>query len=426
MARNIALLMSGQFVSALLGLAYLAVSARAVGPEGLGLLAIALTYLRIINRLFRLEPWQAAIRFGIKALEEGNAGGFKQIIKFSILVDAASGVLACIGVLGAAYLVAPMLKAPQQVSDFLLLLAATALLDFRSTGIAILRIFDRFDLLAKVDVAIAAARLVLGGLAYAAGLGLWGFLLIAVLEGFANGLLPFAIGRAQLRKRNYSRIMAEPLTGLRTENSGILRLLWNSNFNLMIRQTAQRLDVIILSVLVDVREVGYYNVARRLAEAAMKISRPLMQVIFPEFARLWSTNKIRQLRRLVVGGTLSICLVGLFVLFPIALVIPDILTSLVGEEFVGASQCVSVQLGAVVIFMSGTVVSSGLMSMGRDAEVVWITLAGSAVFLLVLAPLVLGMGIVGASVAHVLFNSIMTIGFYAIFARSLKRVEGRP
>jgi O-antigen/teichoic acid export membrane protein len=251
-------------------------------------------------------------------------------------------------------------------------------------------------------------------------------LYIALFETVANGLLPFTIAQSQLRKRGHRGVLTESLSGLRSENPGILRYLWNSNLNVMIRQTAQRLDIVILAMLVDVREVGYYHVARRLAEAAMKLSRPLMQVIFPEFSRLWSANNLVALRRLVLGGTAMILIVGFGLLVPIALAMPEILVAFLGPEFVNASNVVAVQAGAVIVYMSGALCQSALMSIGCDRQVVRVTLAGSVLFLASLAPLVLATGIVGASIAHVLFNLVLAAGFYRIFRQTLggRRTQG--
>jgi O-antigen/teichoic acid export membrane protein len=419
-AKNIGWGLSGQAGGALLGIAYLAIAARAVGAEGLGLIAIAVAYMRIMNRLFRLEPWQTAIRYGIGPLEAGETGRFKQVIKFSILVDALSGVTASVAIVGVAWYIAPLLGAPPTASEFLAILALAALFEFRSTGIAVLRMFDRFDLLAKADVAVAATRLALAALAFAFGYGLWAFLFITLFEAVANALLPLVIAQRQLRQRGYRGILRESLVGFRTSNPAVLRYLWNSNLNVMIRQTAQRLDVVILSLIVGVREVGYYHVARRLGDAAMKLSRPLMQAIFPEFARLWSSGNQAVLQRLVLRSTTIIGLVGLCLLIPIAVAMPGILVTFLGPDFGNASNVVVVQFGAMVIYMSGAVFQSALMSIGCDRQVIRVTLAGSVIFLLSLAPLVLATGIVGASIAHVLFNSIMTLGFYRMFRQVVR------
>ena len=426
-AKNFGWGLSGEAGGTLFGIAYLAVAARAIGAEGLGLIAIAVAYMRIMNRLFRLEPWQTAIRYGIGPLEAGETARFKQVIKFSILVDALSGITASVAIVGVAWYVAPLLGAQRMVSEFLAILAVATLVEFRSTGIAILRMFDRFDLLAKADVAVAAARLLLAILAYAFGLGLWAFLLITLFEAVANALLPLAIARTQLRRRGYAGILRESLAGFRSDNPAILRYLWNSNLNVMIRQTAQRLDVVILSLLVGVREVGYYHVARRLGDAAMKLSRPLMQAIFPEFARLWTSENRALLKKLVLRGSTVIGLVGFGLIVPIAVLMPGILVTFLGPDFGNASSVVVVQFGAMVIYMSGAVFQSALMSIGCDRQVVRVTLAGSVIFLLSLAPLVLATGIVGASIAHVLFNSVMTLGFYRIFRQVLlERDAERP
>src|SRR3546814_15283587 len=55
---NIAHLMSGNLASGLISLAAIALTARALGPASYGILALAIAYVRVVERLVTFQSWQ--------------------------------------------------------------------------------------------------------------------------------------------------------------------------------------------------------------------------------------------------------------------------------------------------------------------------------------------------------------------------------
>ena len=64
-----------------------------MGPEQLGLLALIEAYTRVVDRLIRLEPWQALIKYGADALE-GDRREIKRLRTTVIQIDLVTGGLA--------------------------------------------------------------------------------------------------------------------------------------------------------------------------------------------------------------------------------------------------------------------------------------------------------------------------------------------
>lgn len=426
-ARNAGWSLSAEVIGAGLGIVSLAVAAHALGAAGLGVLALVQAYSRIVDRLCRLEPWQAVIKNGVAALDSGDTNRLERLIKFSILVDMGGSLLSGLVTLLLALFAASVLNLPEGGASYLATLAFGLFFTLRPTGLAVLRIYNRFDLLAKLDVTVAVGRLVLSLAAFAAGAGLWGFVLIALAESLANGFVPILLAARQLRLRGHGGAFRRPVAGVLAENPGLLRLLWNSNFNVILRQTAQRMDIVILSLLVGPVQIGFFHVARRVSDVSLKFSRPLIQAIFPELSRLWAAGQIAEFLRVVRLASGIVALPCVVLLVPAALLMPDLLSLALGPDFRDASQIVTVQMIAVFIYMSSSVLNAALLSMGRDRELVRVTMTGSAIFLLSVAPLVMMLGTVGASAAHVLFNTILAAGFLRQMLSTLRAStpEGR-
>ena len=92
-------------VAAGFGLVALALTARALGPELLGVLALIEAYAALVDRLVRLEPWQALIKYGADALERNERDAFRSLLKLGALLDV-GGAAASAGVAAAVVLIA--------------------------------------------------------------------------------------------------------------------------------------------------------------------------------------------------------------------------------------------------------------------------------------------------------------------------------
>jgi glycosyltransferase involved in cell wall biosynthesis len=171
--RNLGYLLSGSLVAAGLGLIALALTARALGPAELGLLALIEAYARVIDRFIRLEPWQALIKYGADALEGDRPEDFRSLLKFGVLVDVGGALCSAIVAVTFVAMVGPWLDWSAQTVQMAAVYSASLIFQLSATPIAVLRLFDRFGVFAWLEVATALARVILFAVAFLAGAGLW-------------------------------------------------------------------------------------------------------------------------------------------------------------------------------------------------------------------------------------------------------------
>lgn len=398
---------SGYVLTVGLGTLTLLITSRALGPSGLGIVALVEAYVRVAGRLLRIEPWQAIIRYASEALTAGNRQHFVGLIKLSILVDMVSGLVAGCGAMLLAHWVAPLIGLPDDSGATMVALYAAGLLfSFRATAVAVLRTFDRFDLLAKTDVVAALVRFGLALVAYWAGLGIWAFIGILLVQSLLDGLLAMAFAFVELRRRNYSGLWAASARMAVADSPGILRFLWNSNFNVVLRQTANRLDILALGALLDPVAVGYYHLGKRLMNSAVKAAAPLRQTLYPEMTRLWFKDRKKTFFRLLLVSTAGLLTVGTLAVVPAIWKMEALVTVLFGPEYVGASTAMSLLLGSTLVYISTVMFNPALLSMGRDRLLVRATMCSIAVFAAAFLPLVMAWGVEGAALGNLL-NSIV-------------------
>ncbi len=85
--KNAGILFSGNVVAGILGIASLAITARALGVDVFGILVIITTYVAIVDRLINFQSWQAIIKYGSDAISQGRDHDFKSLIKFGFILD---------------------------------------------------------------------------------------------------------------------------------------------------------------------------------------------------------------------------------------------------------------------------------------------------------------------------------------------------
>lgn len=418
LTRNSAYLFSASAVSAFLGLLTLAATANALGATGLGVLAIIEAYAKSVERLINFEPWQALVRYGTSALEREDRTGFLRLVKASTLFDIGGATLAgTVAMLLAGFASGLMKLEPEQAS-MATIYSATLFFGLWSTPTALLRIFDKFHLIAKFTVALAAFRLAMTVGAWWLSAGLWWFIAISMIFAVALQLVPLAFAWRELRLQGYRGVFATPLKNVISDHPGILRFIWNANLNVVLRTATQRFDVLIVAAILGPSATGLYQIARRSAQAAMVVARPIQQAIYPDIARLWARGEHERFRRIMLFTNFTIGVTGLITLFVVSWKMRALVDLFFGPTFADAAPLIIVQGFAIVLFLAGTTLNPALLSMGRDATLARITLFGFIVFFIMITPMIYLFGAIGANFTHVVFNVIWLTGASTVMLRA--------
>ncbi len=418
--RNLTWLFSSQVAISLIGLMTLAVTARALGATNIGILTLAEAVILIVGRVLHFEPWQAVIKYGTEALEEGDFDRFRRLIKFSIAVDVFGGLLAGLTAILIASIIAPLVSLP--VSDGAAYISALALglfFPLRPTAVAVLRIHDRFDRLAIIDVGISVVRLVISIFCLALGLGLWAFIGLLILQFFLNGTLPFAMAMHELRARGQGGCMSLSLRPVFMENPGLFRFLWNSNVNVILRQSTQRLDVLFVGALLNPTSVGFYQIGKRIMTSTVKLGGTLRQVLFPEMARLLASGQPERFWTLLRNVTLGTSIFSASVFVLIGLNMAYFVELFFGPDFRNAVPAINILFFTSMTYLATILLNPAMLCLGLDSALVRISTVATIVFAAAFVPLTHYFDVEGAASAHALYNLIW-ISFCVL---SLQRIN---
>jgi len=270
-----------------------------------------------------------------------------------------------------------------------------------ATAIGLLRVFDDFRALALVKLAGHVVKLAAtAGALFLLGWNVFGVLSVAAAASLLTTLaLGFAAYR-QLNRRIPVWSTPAPL-GLLRPRLREMRGFVLSVYGVSLAAIPTRdLDVNILGGCSTAAVIGSYKVARDFMGAVWQVSDPLLFVLYPEFARLWTKKKFEQLRGLLRKSAAGLS-VASFALCATAFVItPPVIELAMGTSFAAAGSYFRWMLGGVLAWMPLMWVNPLLMAVGRANLFFRATLMAGLTILALDLVLIPRWGGTGAAIAY--------------------------
>lgn len=392
---NAGMLLGGRTVNGLLGLACMAIAARGLGASQLGVLVLIQAFAQFLGDVVEFQSWQTVLHYGTRPLAEGRTRDFQRVLRLSLLLDLASALLAVALGVGGSILLAGRLgwsaaQAPVAAAYMLSIIFMVS-----ATPLGLLRLFDRFDVLARQAALIAFIRLVGCGVAYLLSASIAGFLLAWAVATMGSWLFLAGSAFAELRKRGLTKDFSwrGPLAhGM----PGVWRFAWNTNLASTLDVAFTHVATLMVGALVGPAQAAFWRVGRQVADAIAKPARLLTPALYPELARLRADGQQQAMWRLARNVGLLAGGVGAVLLALSAVAGPSLLTLALGKAFEPAADVMTWQVAAAVIGVFALPLEPMLISNGRPGAAVAVRLVVGIAFLAVLPFLVTRFGLIGA------------------------------
>jgi len=408
---NTGLLLGGRGGGAILNIAATALAARALGIEAFGVLMLLQTYAFILNEAGTFQTWKGGVRYGAPALDDGRTGDLKALIKGCFALDLA-GVAATAALGVAAILAAGALlgwQGPMLIGAALYSLVL--LFGFKSAAIGVLRLLDRFDLLAAHSVITPAIRLAGAALCWGVGAGLGGFLAAWFAAGAGTGLAAAWLAWRELRRHGLDRDYPPLSLRLGALFPRFWRFLWFASAQTSLQEGMRHAPLFVTGAVLGAGGAGLYKAAHQVATIVSKPASLFMQSIFPELSRAAARSR-EELWSLLLRSAALNAAGGGAVLLLYALFGRTILGGLFGAEFVDAfGLLLLLSLGAVILF-AGAGVEPALLSLDRTGRLLAIQAVSAALQVALTFAGLAAFGLVGAGLA-VALTAALTVAAQA-------------
>lgn len=351
--RNTGRMGMGKAAGAVLHLASIAVTARLLDLATFGLLMLARSLAQGLVALARCQSWQALIHFGAEHdAEGGSRRALSTLWLFLAAVDLVLGGIALVAGIALALVAgdAVGLGDGQEYLGMLYCIAIPFLVSNTPTGI--LRLWDRFDLIAWQSLVTPTTRLSAVVATMAIGAPIWAVVLAWVLSDIFGELFLWIVALTLARRRGL-RLGAMPgLAVMRARYRGIVRYLAGTNVNASMQMGGTPLLTLVAGATLGAGAAGAFRLAQSVLEAIAVPAELAMRSLFPEVARL-RTQDPAYFRQVITRIAFTAIAIGIPLAVTVAAIAPWLLHMIAGEGYgVAGTMLQILAVGIVAIFLT--------------------------------------------------------------------------
>ena len=416
---NTGALLGGRVVNALLGLAYIALTARSLGAVAMGVLVLINAYAQFLGEVVKFQSWQTVLNYGATPLIENDRPRLQQVIRFALLLDLIGSVAGvALGVAGA-YLFSPALGWPDDMAGPAALYALSIFAMTSATAVGLLRLFDKFSWLAGEQAVSSGVRLIGCAICYWIHAPIGGFLLAWALGSLASFLYLGCMALREMHRHDllHDFSLAGPLSRCL---AGAWKFAGATNFSSSLDVAFTHIVTLAVGGLMGPEPAALWRIGRQVADGLAKPARLLIPALYPELARLRAAGGIAQMRSLAVrigllGGAAAAVLLAIT-----AVAGKPLLGLVMGQAFTGASGVMTWQVAAAAVAVLALPLEPMLVTLGAAGAAMRVRLGVCAAYLLVLAPLIEAFGLSGAGAALLAATALMTVGMFFKLRQTLR------
>ena len=405
------------------GLAQVAMSARILGPENYGALAVIVALATLVYGLLVIPRGEVVTTFVTRAVSEERPAEAAHILRFALAVSQgmALGAYAVIAALSLA--AGGLLGIDAAHRDAALLYGLVGFfMATQAPNLALLRLADRLPLGLAAVAAGIAARIALLAAAWYAGGGLTAVVIAYAVGAAVTGAGLFLSAAMSAHRAGVAGLLRSASLKVPPD---VARFQTGAFGQSALSALVYNMDAILLAQFAGAAEVGMYRGARQISDTARYPFQPLTEAAQPEYSRQWYAGRGAALRRTSLRlSLLSFALAA--AIFGLVAVFHRPLTRLaLGGEFADAAPLLLIMCLGSFIVTGVTALSALPAATGRIRPTLIAEAAGLAVFAAALLWLAPQYGAAGAAWAHLAYGLAFILVIIPAAAIILKRSRGQ-
>jgi O-antigen/teichoic acid export membrane protein len=404
----------GSYGATALGIVGTVIAARVLDPPDFGRLTLVLATVALFQLLLDLTSEEALVKYGFRFAERADWGRFRRLFEVALGFKTASAIVA--GLLVA--VLAPFSENVFSVDITTPLFVAAVLpllYSFEGTAAGALILRGRYDVRAGFLLVSMALRL--GAILIGAPRGVTATVVALVIAQVAATATVGAVGLAAA-----VRFPRTPRAPLLEDRSEIVRFVLGSSLGTGIVSIRAWIAPVLLGIVSDVRQVGFFRAAQAPQQGFGALSSPIRLILLTEQTRDWERGKPETVLAGVRRYTLTAAVV-MAVAVPIFWwLMPDLVRLVLGERFTPATDAARVILLAAALQLVFGWTKSLPVSIGRPG----LRVAAHAIETAVLIPLLVVFGREWGATGAAVAVTVATLVFAAVWTFLLARLRGHP
>ena len=414
--KNSAMLTAGKIYTALAGLIYLALATRALGAHNFGVLILIHAYTVAVRDFITLKTSQCVVRYGALCVERNSREDFQKLVKFTMLLDLGFCLAGTVAGMLAVPLVGPWFGVTPELVPAAAIYCLMIFFNFKTTSLGLLRLFDRFDLVALMLMVVPTIRLAGACVAYLYYQNVSAFLFFWFIAGALQCFATVWFGWREFSRRGFTRDMNLSLKHLIKPHEGILSFIWASHVNRTLYTSTVHIATLIIGALSGPAVAGLFKIAQESSAVLIKPAQLFTETVYPEMAKIAVTERFGRLWNVIKHSALAGGGVAGFILLLVFLFGQFLLGLFFGAEYAGAYDVLVLLMIGAAITMTSFALEPALFSIGRPEISMYVRVFTSMLNIGILVLLVPEIGLVGAGIAAIA-GSLATALLLLFYAR---------
>lgn len=287
LVRSFLVIFTGQGLSSILGLFAILIIVQGIGSESHGIIVMAQTYVSMFFSLFSFKTFQALIKYLTQALKDHNEQEAKIFIKWSLILDVSSLILAFLFGLLLEDFVIGWMGWDMSIKPYVTVFLFTILFNIQGSTVGILRTFEKYNYVVIAQIVGSLFRVIGWGICLFLQQGLWSYFIVEFIATISTYLMELFWMFVTLKKNHLLDFYKVKLTW----NKDFLIFNLYSNLASSIDLPINQMTQFIINKYLGFAANSVYSVFERLGTIINKLGDPINQIIYPEMNILISNKE---------------------------------------------------------------------------------------------------------------------------------------
>lgn len=385
--KNTGLMLGAKGIGAVMATAGIIFAVQGLSVEEFGLLVFMHAYILFFTEVATFDSWLVMVRHAAGGLtgdeaQRNDPERFGRVARFCSSLDLLSASVGFVAALSILFLLQGFFEILQDATPYLFFYCFLIFLNQKSASLGVLRLFDRFDLVALNSLTIPFTRMAGCGIAWATDAPLWVYMAVWFVGSAISYLTLPVLAYFELKRRELWAVATDGRLTLTAPEPKVWRFVMYTNIDTGIAAGAAQLPLLLAGAVGGASFAAIFRIAQEVAIVLAKGAVMIDRVVYPEFTNLIAKGEGARVPGLVLrtgGAMLAVgSVIGAIVWFGG----PFVLEWALGPEYVkAAGLAVLLILGASLTAAAGPLFPA-FYAAGKPKKAIFARLAGLTVMVI--------------------------------------------
>lgn len=401
--KNVMTVLIGNGGSSIISLIVTVIMTRFLGNNTYGKFLIALQYMNLLDGIINFQSWAGIIKYGSEAIIEKREDKLAAIFKSGFIIDFTTAIFGTIIALIILPLVSMIMKWDGVLTLLAIIFSIEILFHIEGTSIGILRLYDKFNYIAKQAIISAIIKLLLIGtyLIIIGGRSIIIVTILYVITDIIKHLILVIMAIQVLEKQMGLKQVVKSSIKILDKNF-FKYTIWN-NIGYTVDVPVKYFDIFIIS-FISIDMVTIYKVFKQIIQVFSMLVNPISQAILPQFSELIAMKKTREGLDKVLKLRNAILIVGIIAIISSLILGKFIFIWILGVEYGNNLFLFEILFVMYILLMSYTAIHPFFAALGvakidfmytATSNILYITIATCSVKWLGIYSIILATAIQG-------------------------------